>query len=108
MSNDKTSAKKYEYQEGQKVYFNIDGKTKGWGYVRGASALLGPENIIYSIEACDPVPWSNSAYPFSCALMFAVQLRTEPFDLSENPLSVVVDDGAPLPDEDPERTTTNE
>ena len=87
MSNDKTSSKKYEYQEGQKVYFNIDGKTKGWGYVRGCCGDYPEIGKQWIVQACEPCPWSDSYYPFSCISAFSIQIRTEPFELTENPLS---------------------
>jgi hypothetical protein len=77
---------KYEYEEGDKVYFNIDGKTKGWGYIRGCSGDFATIGKQWIVESERPHPYDTSVYPFSCLSMFSVQIRSEPFELTENPL----------------------
>ena len=78
--------KKYEYEEGDKVYFNIDGKTKGWGYIRGCSGdypVIGKQWVVESVK---PHPYDTSFYPFSCLSAFSVQISDKPFEQGENPL----------------------
>jgi len=80
------SNKRYEYGEGQRVYFNIDGKTKGWGLIRGCCGDYPTIGKQWIVQVEEPVPYDLSAYPFSALSVFSVQIRTEPFELESNPL----------------------
>jgi len=79
-------SKKYDYDEGDKVYFNIDGKTKGWGYIRGCSGDYPTIGKQWIIESTKPHPYDTEQYPFSCLSAFSIQIKEEPFELNGNPL----------------------
>lgn len=77
---------KYEYVEGQRVYFNIDGKAKGWGYIRGCCGDYPTIGKQWIVQVQEPLPYDINLYPFSTLSVFSVQIRTEPFELDGNPL----------------------
>jgi hypothetical protein len=81
------SNKKYEYEEGQRVYFNIDGKTKGWGFIRGCCGDYPTIGRQWIVEVQEPAPYDEKTYPFSALSVFSIQLRLQPFDLDGNPLA---------------------
>jgi len=78
--------KKYEYSDGQKIYFNIDGRIKGWGFIRGCTGDFPTIGKQWIVQAEEPAPYDTNNYPFPCLSVFSVQIKNEPFELDSNPL----------------------
>lgn len=76
---------KYQYSQNQRVYFNLDGKIRGWATICGCAteemAIIGRNWII---EPHAPTPFNKNIYPFSHLVAFDCQLDTEEFELGEN------------------------
>ena len=76
---------KYTYEEGQRVYFNLDGKIKGWARIRGSATEEMPSiGRSWIIEVDEPTPFDKEVYPFSHITAFSCQLDTEEFDAGES------------------------
>lgn len=75
-----------KYSEGDKIYFNIDGKTKGWGYIRGCAGEYPTIGTQWIVESEKPHPYDTEAYPYSCISCFDVQIGEKSFDLKDNPI----------------------
>ena len=76
-----------KYAEGDKVYFNIDGKTKGWGFIRGCAGEYPAIGTQWIVESERPHPYDTESYPYSCLACFDVQIREEEFELDSNPIA---------------------
>lgn len=75
--------KKYKYSQGQRVYYNLDGKIKGWATVCGSATDEMPAiGRSWIIEPHEPVPFDKKIYPFSHITAFGCLLDTKEF---ENP-----------------------
>ena len=76
---------KYQYSQNQRVYFNLDGKVKGWATICGCAteemAIIGRNWII---EPHSPTPFDKNIYPFSHLTAFDCQLDTDMFEQGEN------------------------
>jgi hypothetical protein len=74
--------KKYTYEQGQRVYFNLTGTIRGWAKICGAATdELPPLGRSWIIEPEEPVPFSKTTYPFSHITAFGSQLGLKEFDL---------------------------
>ena len=73
------SEEKYKHKEGERVYFDLDGKIKGFGIICGAATDDLPEigrNWIIKLEP--PLPFDTKIYPFSCITVFECQIKEPP------------------------------
>jgi hypothetical protein len=74
---------KYKHNEGERIYFDLDGKIKGFGRIRGATTDdLPPIGRSWIIELIQPSPIDSTVYPFSCISVFECQIKDPPI---ENP-----------------------
>ena len=64
ISLDLTGSEKPSFKEGQRVFFDLDGKTKGYGRIRGlaTTGLLD----FWIVEMDMVVGVDRSTYPWSC------------------------------------------
>lgn len=77
---------KYQYQQGQRVYYNLDGdKIKGWATIRGCATEEMPViGRSWIIEPEKPTPFDEKVYPFSHITAFSCQLDTKEFKAGES------------------------
>ena len=76
---------KYQYEQNQRVYFNLDGKIKGWAKICGSATEEMPViGRSWIIEPEDPVPFNKVIYPFTHITAFSCQLDVEEFEAGKN------------------------
>jgi hypothetical protein len=76
---DNMSEKKYKHTEGEKIYFDLDGKVKGFGIIRGASTDEMPSiGRSWIVELEPPIQIDPKIYPFSCISIFECQFKEPP------------------------------
>lgn len=73
---DNMSEEKYKHKEGDRIYFDLDGKIKGFGTIRGATTDdLPPIGRSWIVELEQPSPINTKVYPFSCISVFECQIK---------------------------------
>ena len=78
------SEEKYKHKEGDRIYFDLDGKIKGFGIIHGATTDDLPEiGRSWIVELEPPYSIDSKIYPFTCIAVFECQIKEPP---SENPL----------------------
>ena len=78
-------SKKYIYEQGQRVYFNLDGKIKGWAKICGVATEDMPVIVRnWIIEPEPPTVFDNNFYPFSHITAFSCQLDLNEFEPGQN------------------------
>lgn len=76
--------KKYQYQQGQRVYYNMGNGIKGWATICGSATDELPEiGRNWIIEPHEPLPFDKKVYPFSHMTAFGCCLKTEEFELND-------------------------
>lgn len=72
-------ADKYKHKEGERVYFDLDGKIKGFGTIHGATTDdLPPIGRSWIVKLEPPLPIDGKVYPFSCISVFEIQIKEPP------------------------------
>lgn len=76
---------KYLYEQNQRVYFNLDGKIKGWARICGATTDdLPAVGRCWIIEPEPPTPFDKNVYPFTHISAFSCQLDLTEFEIGKN------------------------
>jgi hypothetical protein len=75
------SEEKYKHKEGERIYFDLDGKIKGFGIIHGATTDDLPGiGRSWIVELDKPYPIDPQIYPFSCISVFECQIKPSPVD----------------------------
>jgi hypothetical protein len=72
-------SEKYKHKDGERIYFELDDKIKGFGIVCGTATdelpVLGRS---WMVKVEEPLPYDLKIYPFSCISVFEVQIKEPP------------------------------
>jgi hypothetical protein len=74
---------KYQYKQGQRIFYNLDGKIKGWATICGAATEELPTiGRSWIIKPERPLPFDKKIYPFSCITAFSCQIKDKEFEFT--------------------------